>query len=114
MVNKPYVGDAVETIGDVVLLADGDILVGQSKTNAGVVKYDYTTEKLDTDFAGGKKTFRGVAKDDLSNYLVTIESIEKATGQSVPVEQNLKKDVADDSNWSIDYCDQHSPQGWRR
>ena len=55
-----------------------------------------------------------VAKDDLSNYLVTIESIEKATGQSVPVEQNLKKDVADDSNWSIDYCDQHSPQGWRR
>ena len=55
-----------------------------------------------------------VAKDDLSNYLVTIESIEKATDQSVPVEQNLKKDVADDSNWSIDYCDQHSPQGWRR
>ena len=64
MNNKPYSGDAVETIGDVVLLADGDILVGQSTANSGVVKYDYTTEKFDTDFAGGNKTFWGTTKDN--------------------------------------------------
>ena len=64
MNNKPYSGDAVETIGDVVLLADGDILVGQSTANSGVVKYDYTTEKFDTDFAGGSKTFWGTTRDN--------------------------------------------------
>ena len=57
MSNKPMGGDSVEQIGDIVLLSDGDIIVGQSKANAGVVKYDYSTEKLDTDFAGGAVTF---------------------------------------------------------
>ena len=63
-------GDAVETIGDIVLLADGDILVGQSKTNAAVVKYDYSTEKLDTDFAGGALTFWGTKLDSLVQKLI--------------------------------------------
>ena len=67
MSNKPMGGDSVEQIGDIVLLSDGDIIVGQSKANAAVVKYDYSTEKLDTDFAGGAVTFWGTKLDSCSS-----------------------------------------------
>jgi len=61
MVNKPFGGDALDPVGDLILLNDGDVIIGQDK-NAGVVKMDYTTEELDTSFAGGAARFGGGGK----------------------------------------------------
>ena len=55
---NPFGGDALSRIGDVVLLNDGSILVGQID-NAGIVKMDYTNEELDTTFANNKAVFYG-------------------------------------------------------
>mgnify|MGYP001161446483 FL=1 len=55
MVNTPEVADALSPIHDVLLLDSGDILIGQS---AGVVKMDYSTEKLDTSFSNNLGAIR--------------------------------------------------------
>ena len=72
---NPFGGDSLMQIGDVVLLNDGSILVGQ-QNSAGIVKMDYTNEEIDTDFANGRATFysssSGVSctlEDDLQNIL---------------------------------------------
>ena len=43
-------------VGYIVLLNDGSVLVGQ-KSNAGIIKMDYTNEEIDTDFSNKRAWF---------------------------------------------------------
>jgi type IV pilus assembly protein PilY1 len=84
---NPFGGDSLSSVGDIVLLNDGSILVGQ-QNNAGIVKMDYTNEELDTDFANGKAIFYGgkpttvscTLEDDLQVAAVgTVSSMDKSS-----------------------------------
>ena len=56
MSSNPFGGDALSTIGDVIVLDDGDVLVGQWD-NSGIVKMNYENEEIDTSFAYNRGTF---------------------------------------------------------
>tara|TARA_B100000989_G_C19532008_1_gene470591 strand:- start:2461 stop:7365 length:4905 start_codon:yes stop_codon:yes gene_type:complete len=64
MVNKPFGGAAIYEPGDIILLDDGNVLVGQAYTG-GIVKFDYDTEDFDTSFVDpdddgiGDRVFQG-------------------------------------------------------
>ena len=64
MVNKPFGGAAIYEPADVVLLDDGNVLVGQAGTG-GIIKFDYDTEDFDTSFVDpdgdgiGDRVFQG-------------------------------------------------------
>ena len=58
MSSNPLGGDTLMDVGDIVLLNDGSVLVGQ-KSNAGIIKMDYTNEEIDTDFSNGRAIFYG-------------------------------------------------------
>ena len=53
MNSNPFGGDMLSKVGDVILLDDGDILVGQMDS-AGVVKMNYASEELDRTFNNNK------------------------------------------------------------
>ena len=63
MVHKPFGGAAIFEPRDVVLLDDGNVLVGQSA--GGIIKFDYATEDFDTGFVDpdgdgiGDRVFQG-------------------------------------------------------
>ncbi len=65
MKSNPFGGDALSKVGDIVLLNDGDILVGQLD-NAGIVKIDYDNEEIDTSFAYSKAVYYGNNPKELS------------------------------------------------
>ena len=50
MSSNPLGGDTIMEVGDIVLLNDGSILVGQ-KSNAGILKMNYASEDINTDFS---------------------------------------------------------------
>ncbi len=56
MSSNPLGGDTLMDVGDIVLLNDGSVLVGQ-KSNAGIIKMDYTNEEIDTDFSNKRAWF---------------------------------------------------------
>ena len=58
MSSNPFGGDALSRIGDVIVLDDGDVLVGQWD-NSGIVKMNYENEVIDTSFAYNRGTFYG-------------------------------------------------------
>jgi type IV pilus assembly protein PilY1 len=58
MNSNPFGGDMLSKVGDVILLDDGDILVGQMDS-AGVVKMNYASEELDRTFNNNKGSVRG-------------------------------------------------------
>ena len=64
MVNKPFGGAAIYEPGDIILLDDGNVLVGQAGTG-GIIKFDYDTEDFDTSFVDpdkdgiGERVFQG-------------------------------------------------------
>ena len=68
MSRKPFGGAAIYYPGDLILLSDGDILVGQT-SGAGIVKFSYSNEKFDSAFndpdgdGTGKRMFMGTSKD---------------------------------------------------
>jgi hypothetical protein len=42
--------------------------------------------------------------DDLPKYSVTIETIERETGQIIPVDSKYKKELGVDSLWDLSDC----------
>ena len=61
MNSNPFGGDMLSKVGDVILLDDGDILVGQMDS-AGVVKMNYASEELDRTFNNNKGSVRANAQ----------------------------------------------------
>ena len=64
MNGTPFGGAAIYNPNDLVLLDDGDVMVGQSN-NAAIIKFDYTTEDFDSSFVDpdgdgkGERLFQG-------------------------------------------------------
>ena len=46
----------------------------------------------------------GLTANDLPKYSVTIETIEKATGQIIPIDPKYKNQLGDDSVWGLSDC----------
>ena len=68
MNNKPFGGAAIYYPGDLILLDDGDVIVGQT-SSAALVKFTYSDEKFDSSFVDpdgdgvGKRMFMGDKSD---------------------------------------------------
>ena len=68
MNNKPFGGAAIYFPGDLILLDDGDVIVGQT-SSAALVKFTYSDEKFDSSFVDpdgdgvGKRMFMGNNSD---------------------------------------------------
>ena len=68
MNNKPFGGAAIYFPGDLILLDDGDVIVGQT-SSAALVKFTYSDEKFDSSFVDpdgdgvGKRMFYGSSSD---------------------------------------------------
>ena len=75
MTSNPFGGDALNPIGDVILLDSGDVLVGQWN-GSGIVKMDYDNEEIDTSFASNKATFFG---NDPKYLNCTLETLDDGT-----------------------------------
>ena len=68
MNKKPFGGAAIYYPGDLILLDDGDVIVGQT-SSAALVKFTYSNEKFDSSFVDpdgdgvGKRMFYGSSSD---------------------------------------------------
>ena len=68
MNKKPFGGAAIYYPGDLILLDDGDVIVGQ-RSSAALVKFTYSNEKFDSSFVDpdgdgvGKRMFMGNNSD---------------------------------------------------
>ena len=64
MRTKIIAGDGIENPGDVVEIADGNLIIGEGKL--GFAKILTATKKVDSTFAGDKRNFRGSNTDTCS------------------------------------------------
>ena len=53
-----------------------------------------------------------VGENDLPNFMVTIETIEKLTDHVIPIASKYKKKRGNESFWDTSYCTDNSPVGW--
>ena len=53
-----------------------------------------------------------VGENDLPNFMVTIERIEKVTGHVIPIASKYKRKRGNESFWDTSYCTDNSPVGW--
>ena len=53
-----------------------------------------------------------VGENDLPNFTVTIETIEKVTGHVIPIASKYKRKGGNESFWDTSYCTENSPVGW--
>ena len=101
MNKKPFGGAAIYYPGDLILLDDGDVIVGQ-RSSAALVKFTYSNEKFDSSFVDpdgdgvGKRMFMG----NNSDGTCTLETGRHDSRIRTVGSMDVSKDVKDTTDGS--------------